>query len=85
MNDNRYDEIYEPDNITISYDLYHELNDTIEEQKGEISNLQEDLEYGKEFIKKFIEEGNKEGQTLDMAYAKMFEYYKSKNYEEYCK
>ena len=39
----------------------------------------------KRFIKKFIEEGNKENQTLEDAYYRMFEFYKSEGYEKYFK
>lgn len=73
--------------------ILEEVNEK-EIEKAEIENGAElfdnseeaELEYKlKKFIKKFIEEGDKDNQTLEEAYSRMFEFYKSNGYEKYNK
>lgn len=78
----RINDWWEEPEPRISYDSYVELEKENEDLKDENYDLKEDLGFCKRFIRKFIEEGNKEGQTLKEAYARMFEYYKSEGYEE---
>ena len=53
------------------------------QQYHRICELEDDVEYYKAFVRKFIEEGNKENQTLEEAYSNMFEFYKEKLYDQY--
>ena len=82
MCDELYDERYDSGTFSMSWEDYHDLEDEMENQREKISNLEDDVEYYKNFIKKFIEEGNKKEQTLEEAYAKTFEFYVSEGYDE---
>ena len=81
--ENLYYETLESETLTISWDRYHEIEEKEEEQYHKICELEDDVEYYKAFVRKFVEEGNKENQTLEEAYSNMFEFYKEKLYDQY--
>lgn len=75
----------EPEPSSVSYESYMRLQKEYEDLKEKYYDAEDDRDWFKSFIKKFIEEGNKEDQPLSEAYARMFEVYKSEGYEDYFK
>ena len=55
----------------------------IENLKQEKYDMEEDIAKLTYFLNRFIFEGNRTDKTLEEAYAKMFEIYKSEGYEKY--